>query len=117
MPNYQNGAIYSIRSYQTDDIYIGSTTIGLSARMAKHRDDYKHYLNGKSNYMTSYEILQYPDSYIELIENYPCETKQDLNKREGHYIRSTDCVNRCIAGRTRAEYRRDNAESIKLQKK
>ena len=37
MPNYQNGKIYKIHSYQTDDIYIGSTTNTLSRRFSEHK--------------------------------------------------------------------------------
>ena len=37
MPNYQNGKIYCIRSHQTDNIYIGSTTQKLCVRMAEHK--------------------------------------------------------------------------------
>jgi hypothetical protein len=45
MPNYENGKVYAIRSHQTDEVYIGSTVERLSARMSKHRADYKRYGN------------------------------------------------------------------------
>ena len=41
---------------------------------------------------------------IYLIENFPCNTKDELNAREGHYIKTVPCINRCIAGQTRKEY-------------
>ena len=114
MPNYQNGKIYCIRSYQTDDIYIGSTTYDyLSTRFSIHRDKYKKYLNGTYHYVTSFQILQYPDAYIELIEMFACNSKDELTKREGYHIKNIDCVNRNIAGRTKAEYRRDNSDLLK----
>ena len=40
-----------------------------------------------------------------LIENFPCNTKDELKSREGHFIKSMTCVNRCIAGQTQKEYR------------
>jgi hypothetical protein len=43
---------------------------------------------------------KYDDVRIELIEEFPCENKMELNKREGHYIRTLDCVNKVIPGRT-----------------
>ena len=58
------GRVYTIRSHQTDDIYIGSTTQTLSQRMTDHRKNYKQYLDKKRNYITSYEIVQYEDAYI-----------------------------------------------------
>ena len=109
MVNYQNGKIYCLRSNQTDDIYIGSTAEErLSARMSKHRVDYNRWLNGKTNYVTSYELLKYDDCYIELIEKYPCKDKMELERREGEIQREMNCVNKYIAGRTYKEYYQDN---------
>lgn len=104
MPDYSKGKIYSIRSHQTDAIYIGSTTSLLSRRLSNHRSDYNRFLNGKSKqYSTSYIILEYDDAYIELIETCPCSTGEELHAREGYYIRSMDCVNKCVPGRTKHE--------------
>ena len=41
MNKYRNGKIYQISNTVTDDVYIGSTTAGLSQRMAKHRNECK----------------------------------------------------------------------------
>ncbi len=103
MPNFQNGKIYSIRSHQTDKIYIGSTTQSLAVRFGGH----------KRQACSSREILLFDDAYIELIENYPCADKMELNRREGEIIRTTECVNKQIAGRTQAEWREDNKQYFK----
>ena len=66
--DYKNGKIYAIRSHQTEQIYIGSTTQPLTKRLSKH----------KAQNCSSRLILQYEDAYIELIENFPCESKTDL---------------------------------------
>ena len=120
MPNYNNGKIYSIRSHQTDQIYIGSTTQPLCKRLYGHRQKYKLYKNtgncGRS-YMTSFEILQYDDHYIELIEECPCDTRQQLCRREGQIIRASECVNKHIAGRTKKQYQQDNKDKICEYKK
>jgi len=111
MPNYQLGKIYCIRSDKTDDIYLGSTAQPyLSQRFSKHKSDYRGYLEGKSPYLTSFEIIQYGDAYIELICDYPCNSKADLNREEGKYQREMKCVNKIMAGRTSKEYRDDNKE-------
>jgi len=117
MPKYKNGKIYSIRSYQTDMIYIGSTTQDLCVRMAEHRRKYKRYLNGKSNYISSFDILKRGDAYIELIQAIPCNNVLELRKYEGNYIRSMDCVNKVIPGRTKKEYYEDNINRITQCKK
>jgi len=110
MPNYNNGKIYSIRSRSRPDlVYVGSTVRRLSERFGKHKL--------RSNYTTSKQIIDLGDAYIELIENYPCNSKEELCRREGEIMRTMECVNRCIAGRTKAEYRVENAEMIKQKKK
>ena len=85
MPNYQQGKIYSIRSHSRPDlIYIGSTTQPLSKRMGLHRD--------VSSRCSSKEIIAVGDAYIELIENFPCNDKYELNARENRHMRAIENV-------------------------
>jgi hypothetical protein len=113
MNKFLQSKIYTIRSHQTDDIYIGSTTQLLCKRLSNHKNTYKHYLAGKYHNVTSYKIIKYEDCYIELLEAFPCETKEQLHKREGELIRSHKCVNKCIPGRIQSEYYQNNIETIK----
>ena len=55
--------------------------------------------------------------YMELIEEYPCSSKDELRRREGHYIRLIGTLNMCIAGRTKQEWKNDNKEHISAQNK
>lgn len=66
----------------------------------------------KSNTCSSKQIIDIGDSYIELIEDVPCDNKNQLIRREGQLIRSMDCVNKLIAGRTRQEWDGDNRERV-----
>lgn len=117
MPNYQNGKIYKIINNENDDIYIGSTCSPLSVRMALHRRHFKLYQQTQKNYITSFKILELTTAKIILIENFPCNTKEELTAREAYYIRELLCVNKCIPLRTDAEYRLDNLEAIQETKK
>ena len=117
MVNYQNGKIYAIRSFKTDEIYIGSTTQKLCQRLQKHKADKKRYEKGIQHYYTSFKILDYDDAYIELIENVPCNSKEELHKIEGKYIREMICVNKNITGRTLKEYYKENKDIIKQKNK
>ena len=113
MVNYQLGKIYAIRSYKTDQIYIGSTCSLLSKRISGHRTAYKTYLKGKGNNTSSIQILEHDDAFIELLELYPSGSKAELHKREGEIIRSTDCVNKRIAGRGAiCEHKRERSKCI-----
>ena len=120
-PNYQNGKIYKIYSYENDDVYYGSTVETLSRRMGHHKNAYKRYKEGNYHYVTSFNILEYDSSIIELVENYPCNNKEELLQREGYYIRNNNCINKQIAGRTRKEcskeYHQQNKEQLNKNKK
>ena len=82
--------------------------------MAKHRYKYKIYTtSGEHIKLSCYDIF---DEYgienctIELVEYFSCETKDELFRREGEYIRNNDCVNKIIAGRTKQEYNAETKE-------
>jgi hypothetical protein len=115
MPDYSKGKIYSIRSHQTDLVYIGSTCQPLSHRMGGHRKSYKHWLTHPKRYTSSYELLDnYDDCFIELIENCESKSKEELLRREGDLIRITqNCVNQKTAGRTKKEYQDEHKEDKK----
>ena len=112
---YHKGKIYTIRSHQTDKYYIGSTCDALHKRLYNHRLHYKNYLNDKYLFTTSFDIIKYEDNYIELLEEYKCESKNELTKREGELIRKykDEIVNYNIAGRTDKERYEDNKDKIK----
>jgi hypothetical protein len=84
---------------------VGSTTQSLSKRFGGHKLP--------SNRSSSKQIIDLGDAYIELIENYRCDSKEELMRREGEVIRRMDCVNKRIAGRTRQQYYQDNIDKIK----
>ena len=111
MVNYNDGKIYKIEpicEHDEGDIYIGSTTRDyLSSRMAIHRQVYNKYKKGKSHFITSFILF---DKYgienckIYLLELVNANSRDELEAREGHYIRTLKCVNKLIAGRTKKEY-------------
>ena len=110
MDRYQNGKIYKIVSSQTDKVYYGSTCLPLYKRMYAHKNDYKKYQVEKQHYKTSYEVIKCPECQIILVEEFPCDNKMQLERRERHYIESNECVNKNIPGRTKKEYYQDNRE-------
>ena len=106
MLDYKNGKIYQVWSPNTDKVYIGSTAQPLHKRFGDEKKP--------SAKETCKQIIASGDARIELIEEYPCANKAELNRREGQVMRDMmrehTCVNRRIEGRTRAEYRDDNRE-------
>ena len=113
--DYQKGKIYSIRSPSTDKVYYGSTTQTLTKRLSLHNAIFKQYVKDNYCHVRSFDIIAYGDAYIELVENYPCTTKEELLRREGEVIRLNKdvAVNKIISGRTKREYYEDHIDKIK----
>jgi len=112
---YNFGLIYKVSSKIGDCTYYGST-IDLMKRIQKHKNNYKN-----DGHTSSKLVLKYPDYKFEIVEYYSCEDKKQLDKREGYYQRTYDCVNKNIAGRTQKEYQKqyynDHKEKLNKQKK
>ena len=106
MPDYQKSKIYKLVSDHTDEIYIGSTCQKLCHRLSQHARDFRE---GK-NKCTCKNMFELGKVKIVLIENVPCDSKEELYKRERHYIETMVCVNKCIPGRTKAENYQDKKE-------
>jgi hypothetical protein len=118
MPDYQKSKIYKLWSPSKNLIYYGSTTETTSRRLSKHLTDYNRYNNKTTTrYVNSFKILECPDYKIELVEDYPCNNRQQLCKKEGEYIKANECVNKCVAGRTAEEYCEDNADKINTRRR
>ena len=96
-----------------------------NGKAARHREKYAHYLKtGKKHtnvvvFCLMNHAFGIDNCKIELIENYPAETKAMLQKQEGHYIshyiNNADCPNKKVEGRTRKKYQEDNREKISVK--
>jgi hypothetical protein len=113
MPDYSKGKIYKL---QCDDgyYYFGSSVNELRYRFANHKEDSK---------TKNFQVYQHINTIgwdrvrIVLVEDYPCENKQQLIRKEDEYIRlhkdNTMCLNMICAFRTPEQ----NAEHIAKYKK
>jgi hypothetical protein len=102
MPDYNNGKIYTIRCRDDESlIYVGSTTQKLSQRWTDHKSKCKNE-NSKAYNMLIYSKMRETGQdkfYMELYEDYPCERKEQLEKREGEIMREIkSTLNKCIPG-------------------
>jgi hypothetical protein len=117
MPDYQQGKIYTIRC-RTDDtlIYVGSTTQSLTKRWGGHKVSSRNEM--QKNYLIYKTInSNWINWYIELYELYPCNSKMELERKEGEIIRLLGTLNVRIEGRTRKEYADLHKEKITIYKK
>ena len=111
MIDYQQGKIYTIRC-KTDNnlIYVGSTVNTLIRRWYNHKQDTDR-RNSKIN--RTMKEMGIENFYIELYELYPCNSKIELEKREGEIIRLIGTLNEKVAGRDKHEYYIENIDKIK----
>ena len=131
MVNYKQGKIYKIECNITGLVYIGSTCKKkLSGRMTGHRSSYKKYLNHKGKYYSVFKVMENKDYDIILIEDFPCNSKDQLFARERYYTNTIECVNLCKGQGLLLElgiqeynkqhsvkYRSENAVQIKEKKR
>lgn len=103
---YRNGKIYRLVSDETGEQYVGSTTQPLSKRKSYHKARYNFWKAGKGEYYTSFKIIGTENYDIVLIEDYPCNSKEQLHARERFWIETIEggCVNRAIPTQTPQEY-------------
>jgi hypothetical protein len=118
--NYKNSKIYKITDIAYTKMYIGSTTQTLSRRFNKHKESYKRWKDGKRNKVSSFDIFDefgIDNCKIELIEEYECENRIQLERKEGEHIKNNECVNKFIAGRTLKQYYIDHKDNLKEKAK
>ena len=115
MTDYSKGLIYKItcKDGTIQDTYVGST-VHLSSRRRGHKSrcnnkKYKYY--NLLVYKTIRANKGWTNWEITLIENFPCDSRTELKKRERHWIGELKATLNCyIPGRTDKEYRNDNKD-------
>ena len=106
------GRVYKITTEKGGLVYIGSTIQTLGERLTKHKTARRRWLAGKQHYCASFQVLEFDDAKMELIEELEVADKDELRQREGHYHRTMECVNKLIAGRSQKQYRAEHKEEM-----
>ena len=122
MNKYQEGKIYRIKptvEHPDDDVYYGSTVQKLYNRFGGHKGGYCRKQRGeKVSNMTVFVLF---DKYgrqncmIELIDLFPCQSRQELERKEREWIVGNPCVNKILPAQNveekkerKKKYRKDN---------
>ena len=111
---YQNGKIYIVKNNINDNYYIGSTIQPLRKRLSSHLRD-KRCSSSLSQYVERVKCK----CYIELINDYPCNSKQELEAEEARVLKEythnkpleeyKKCINKYkFNSRSREEIDKDN---------
>ena len=122
MVNYADGKIYILRSNKTDSVYIGSTCSPLFKRLYQHKLLITSNAERKCNSIKLFESDA--TVTIELLEDFPCNSKLELEMRENEWIKKTEkVINKVLPGNILSKkeyneyYRKENAEAIKKKEK
>ena len=118
MPDYSKGLIYKItcKDGTIQDTYVGST-----CNFRKRKSCHKSRCNNKKGkwynllvYKTIRANKGWTNWEITLIENFPCDSRTELKKRERHWIGELKATLNCsIPGRTKKEWRKKNRAIMK----
>lgn len=102
MPDYSNAKIYKMYNDDAPNlIYYGSTVSPLCKRLWGHKTNFKC---GDKKY-TSRQLFEVSENVkIILVESFPCNSNEELLKRERFYIENNTCVNRQIPNRYKGEW-------------
>ena len=87
--NYKKSKIYRIVSKNSEKIFVGSTVNkSLHTRYSKHKCDYDNWKYDPNSiaYQDVFDVLKYDNCEMELIENYPCNSKEELDARLRKWI-------------------------------
>ena len=109
---YQNGKIYKIINPEMPKVvYYGSCYRPLKNRMIGHRSS--------SNKCSSRLLFDFGTPEIVLVENYPCNSKKELERQEGKYQVANQCINIKTSGLTISEQNKkyNDANKHKINKK
>ena len=99
MNRYENGKIYMITDIAMTKKYIGSTTESLKKRFERHKSKYPQYLRGDADNTRSYWLFDefgVENCKILLIKNFPCSSKEELEREEGNVIRESESTKRLL---------------------
>lgn len=109
---YKNGKIYRLVNSVDDEFYVGSTCVSLAKRLYRHKTCAKSAPN-----RTVYQHLNtigFENVKIVLIEEYPCNNKMELERKEREHIEALKpTLNAVIPTRTDQEYRQANKEILR----
>ena len=84
MPDFSKGKLYILKNTKNDKVYIGHTTETLEKRLKRHFEHTK----GNFNYSMREPIQEIGEEnfYIELLEEFPCQNKKELEDVENYWI-------------------------------
>lgn len=109
---YSRGKIYRLVNNVDDEFYIGSTCETLARRKAGHKK--RAELKPERNIYNHFNNIGWDNVCMVLIENYPCNSIEELKARERYWIEILKpSLNKQLPLRSKKEYYEKNKDKIK----
>lgn len=107
---YSTGKVYKLVNSVDNEIYVGSTCKKLTDRLTDHKKKAKVRNSKVYKHLTQ---IGWNNVSIELLENFACESKDELLKRERYYIDELkSSLNTVLPTRTPKEYKQQHKEKL-----
>ena len=120
MPNYQNSMIYKLccNDPNITDSYVGST-VNFKCRKSSHKSKCNNQ-GGPAYNNYKYQFIREHGGFenwsMILIENFPCDTKLELLKRERYWLEELGAtLNKLVPSRTPKEFKKIYNETHKKE--
>ena len=110
MLDYSKSKIYKLVCDDPELVYYGSTIQPLYKRLHGHKRSYESKTCGITSSETLFKI---GGVKIILVEEFSCDNKEQMFKKEREYIEGNTCVNLRIPTRTTEEWHKTHPESRK----
>ena len=114
MNKYSRGIIYKITNNLYNETYYGSTIQTLKERINEHKRHFNQFLDDKTQWCQSFQIIMDGNYKVEKIEDYPCNSLRELQQREDYYIVNYENINHRRAHNTLEEKKAKKKKSSKI---
>jgi len=113
---YANGKVYKLVNDIDNEIYVGSTCLPLHKRLFYHKNKSKSQPTIKV--YCHLNTIGFENIHIILIENFACDSKEELLARERHWIDTLKpSLNKQLPLRTQHEWFKDNKEHVATKRR
>jgi len=87
MIDYSNTKFYILKCNTTKNFIVGATTKKyLCQKLTEHKEQYKKYIQGKSQiFHPEFQIIKNDDYNIILINSHNCKNKEELERLKEYY--------------------------------
>jgi len=111
MSDFSRAKVYQLVNNVDDEVYVGSTCLTLSKRLAAHKSEAK---KGPTRRVYAHVVATggWANWQIVLVEDVPCANQHELWAHERRHIEVMGTLNKNIPGRAKSEWYAENRDNL-----